>query len=139
MNPDKHPTDSELLAYLDETLSVQQSAHIEKLLREQPDLRAHTALLSRQRDHGGHTVGEIWRRGRLSCLSRSQLESYLLKNSPEELADYIEFHLQTIQCRYCLANIEDLQRSQQTGNSEQRLQKRYFDSSAGLLRSRGRK
>ena len=71
-------SDAELLAYLDEMLAPERAAVIEKELRASTALRQQAGVLARRRDQGGHTVGEIWRRERLSCLSRSQLGSYLL-------------------------------------------------------------
>jgi len=92
-------TDDELLAYLDEMLPADRATAIEAELRTSAPLRQKAALLSRRRDAGGHTVGEIWRRRRLSCLSRSQLGGYLLGTADEGLADYIEFHLRSVGCR----------------------------------------
>lgn len=132
------PTDSELLAYLDELLPVNRSAMIERLLRDQPELRQRTASLLQAREQGAHTVGEIWRRSRLSCLSRVQLGSYLLEVSPATLKEYIDFHLQVIECRYCQANLEDLKALQQANTmneQQQQRQRRYFESSAGMLHS----
>ena len=130
-------SDDELLAYLDEMLSAERAAECESQLRTSPELRQRLSLLIRRRDQGGHSLGEIWRRERLSCPSRSELGSWLLETLDDELADYIEFHLQTIGCRACAANLDDLRQSQQRGAdaTRQRRQK-FFESSAGMLRSR---
>jgi hypothetical protein len=126
-------TDDELLAYLDEMLPPDRATAIESQLRASSALRQQAALLSRRRDAGGHTVGEIWRRRRLSCLSRSQLGSYLLGTAEDGLADYIDFHLRSIGCRICEANLQDLRESSQsTGESLQRRRK-FYESSAGKL------
>lgn len=132
------PSDAELLGYLDEMLSLQQAAEIEQALRDSPALRQRAALLVKRRDQGGHSVGEIWRRERLSCLTRSQLGSYLLGTLEPQLTDYIEFHLDTIGCRICLANLDDLRQAAagtvETQQSQRR--RRYFESSAGRLTKR---
>jgi hypothetical protein len=132
------PSDAELLGYLDEMLSLQQAAEIEQALRDSAALRQRAALLVKRRDQGGHTVGEIWRRERLSCLTRSQLGSYLLGTLDSQLADYIEFHVDTIGCRICTANLEDLRQAAsgaaETRHSQRR--RRYFESSAGRLTKR---
>jgi hypothetical protein len=136
MNPDF--TDAELLAYLDEGLPVERMAAVENALRTSADLRNRTAGLRSQRDGQGHSVGEIWRRGRLSCPTRHQLGSYLLGALPTELAQYFRFHLETVGCRYCAANLEDLRKSanQATAETAQRRQK-FFQSSAGYVRKLG--
>lgn len=130
-------SDDELLAYLDEMLPVERASECETELRESVDLRQRLQLLIRRRDQGGHTVGEIWRRLRLSCLSRSELGSYLLGTLEDEQADYVQFHLQVIGCRACAANLDDLQQARQTGSGDtSSRRKRFFESSAGVLRSR---
>src|SRR5258708_5326983 len=92
-------TDAELLAVLDEGLPVDRMAAIESALRRSAELRARTGALRLARDASGHSVGEIWRRGRLSCPTRHQLGSFLLDALPPGLTQYIQFHLTTIGCR----------------------------------------
>lgn len=133
-------TDSDLLAYADELLVSDEAAVIEDQLRSSSALRQRLALLLKQRDQGGHTLGEMWRRQRLSCPSRSDLGSYLLGALGADAADYIEFHLHTIGCSLCAANLADLeatQSSEVTSAEREResRQRRYFESSAGRLSS----
>jgi hypothetical protein len=134
--PPTRITDAELLGYLDEALSVEQMTRIEQELRNSPELLQRAAGLLRSRDAGGVTVGEVWRRMRLSCPSRVQLGSYLLDACSRPLAEYIRFHLETIGCRVCLANVEDLKRHQPDSAESQRRRDRFFKSSAGVMRSR---
>ena len=131
-------TDAELLAFLDEGLPVERMSAVESELRQSAELRTRIAALRQQRDGAGHSVGEIWRRGRLSCPTRHQLGSFLLDALPVELKQYIRFHLETIGCRYCAANLDDLRQSTQQESSEtaQRRQK-FFQSSAGHIRRPG--
>lgn len=128
-------TDDELLAYLDEGLPVERMAVVEKALRESDVLRRRAAGLARRRDQGAHTVGEIWRRWRLSCPTRKQLGSYLLGVLDPELARYFDFHIRTIGCRYCAANLRDLEASAQTSPETEHRRRKFFQSSAGFLRS----
>lgn len=128
------PSDHELSAYLDEMLPLERSAEVEQALREQPEVRQRLQALVQRRDQGGHSIGEIWRRHRLSCPSRHELGSYLLGVLPPAQQDYIEFHLNTIECRVCQANRDDLQSAQQAPQERQQRHHRYFESSAGLLR-----
>lgn len=111
-------------------------AAVEASLRNQPELIQQLAAINGRRDAGLHTLGEIWRRNRVSCPSREQLGSYLLKAIDDEFANYIAFHLDHVGCRFCLANLNDLQRQQEETKDEKSTRRRkYFDSSAGYLRS----
>ncbi|QDU41391.1 hypothetical protein Mal4_57580 [Maioricimonas rarisocia] len=128
-------SDADLLAYVDEQLPADQSSAVEEALRGSAEMRQRVTLLVRRRDQGGHSIGEIWRRNRLSCPSRSDLGSYLLGAIDPGHEDYIEFHLRTIGCRLCEANLEDLRSAKQDVPDRQRRRRRYFESSAGVLRS----
>src|SRR6187549_396474 len=96
-------TQADLQAYLDEALSPAEMAAIEVELRAKPELLRQLAAINARRDAGVHSVGEIWRRQRLSCPPREQLGSYLLGVLPPEAADYVKFHVEEIACRYCAA------------------------------------
>jgi len=128
-------TQSELEAYLEEALPPQEMAAIELELRGQPELLKRLATINGRRDAGVHSVGEIWRRNRLSCASRQQLGSYLLGALDEEQAAYIQFHIDTIGCRVCQANLSDLSRQQEeTVEIVETRRTKYFQSTAGQLR-----
>jgi hypothetical protein len=127
---------SDLEAYLDEALPPDDMTNVEAGLREEPELLQELAAINGRRDAGLHTLGEIWRRHRVSCPTREQLGSYLLKAVSDELADYVEFHLAHAGCRFCIANLEDLQRQQEeTKDEKSTRRRRYFDSSAGYLQN----
>src|SRR5258707_15159929 len=95
-------------AYLDDALSETETVRVEKALRESEPLRRMLRVVMQERDRGEHSISAVWRRDRLSCPSREQLGSYLLQALDDGLQDYIEFHLQTLGCAYCLANLADL-------------------------------
>jgi len=129
-------TNAELEAYLDEALPVERMTAIEEALRQDAALQQRLAATNGRRDAGVHSVGEIWRRHRLSCPSREQLGSFLLGVLPADAADYVKFHVESIECRYCAASLEDLRAQQSAadvGQTQQRRQ-RYFQSSVGHLR-----
>jgi hypothetical protein len=128
---------ADLEAYLDESLSVENMASIEHALRAEPRLAERLAAINARRDSGVHSLGEIWRRHRLTCPTREQLGSYLLQAVSAELAGFIELHLKTSQCRMCLANLDDL-KHRQTDDARvvETRRKKYFQSSAGHLRKR---
>lgn len=127
-------SNDDLLAYLDELLPVERMADIERHLRSSKRLQQHAAELARRRDQGAHSVGAIWRRGRLSCPTRGQLGSYLLGALDDAMYDYVTFHLQTIGCRFCAANLQDLEHASQNQPEQAQRRQRYFQSSAGQLR-----
>ena len=131
--PDTTFSDQELLAYLDELLPVEQLTSVEKTLRNSQSLQHRLAELAQRRDHGVHSVGEIWRRLRLSCPTRSQLGSYLLGALDAKMADYVEFHIQTVGCRICEANLRDLQEGKQSRPEGEQRRRKFFESSAGYL------
>ncbi len=124
-------TDEELLAYVDECLPVKRSAEVEATLRQSEPLRLRLSQLIAGQDQGGRTVGEIWRRGRVSCPSRSLWTAYLDGQIGEGLRRYLEFHLETVGCRFCAANLDDL-RSSDDAASQVRRQK-IFQTSIGRL------
>ena len=130
-------SDNQLLGYLDEVLAIAEMAQLEQALRESAELSQRLARLCAQRDAGVHSVGDIWRQHRLSCPTRTQLGSYLLGVLSDGEAEYIEFHLGEVGCRYCDANLADL-RAQQNDASQQPSQRRtkFFQTSVGKLRQK---
>lgn len=127
-------TDSDLEAYLDEALAPTDMATVEAELRKSPKLLKRLAQIHSRRDAGVHSLGEIWRRHRLSCPTREQMGSFLLGVLGDEQADYVRFHLEVVGCRLCHANLEDLrQRQAESNESVVVRRKKYFDSSAGYL------
>jgi hypothetical protein len=127
-------SEAELEAYLDEALSSDEMAEMETALRADPALTRRLSTINGRRDAGLHTLGEIWRRHRVSCPSREQLGSYLLGAVGKEAADYIDFHLKTVGCRFCQAGLEDLKsRNEESQEVVAVRQRKYFDSSAGYL------
>jgi hypothetical protein len=127
-------SDPILLAYLDESLTSEKMAELEAAIRTDEALRQRLAELISRRESGVHSVGDIWRRNRLSCPSREELGSYLLGAMLDEAADYVRFHMEVIGCRYCQANLEDLRETQVQPTSKER-RKRIFQSSVGRIRN----
>jgi hypothetical protein len=127
---------SDLEAYLDEALLPEEMARIEKALREDRQLLRRLTAIHARHNAGVHSLGEIWRRGRLSCPTREQLGSFLLGATEKEVGDYVSFHLEIVGCRYCQANLADLKRQQaEAQQTVQARRRKYFQSSAGYLRA----
>ena len=129
-------TDSDLEAYLEEALTPSANGRpSNKNCVLDPDLINRLSEINSRRDAGMHSLGEIWRRNRISCPTREQLGSYLLGALDDEQLDYVRFHLATVGCRLCHANLHDLERRQAESNESVVVRRRkYFDSSAGYLR-----
>jgi hypothetical protein len=125
--------DSQLAAFLDEALPAEQMAKIERELRKSEGLRRRLANLSRRRDQGLHSVGEIWRRNRLSCPTRRQLGGFVLRTLDEAAAKYVDFHIRTVGCRVCAANLTDLEQAAEARPETANRRRKFFQSSAGLL------
>jgi len=124
-------------AYLDDSLNETETARVEKTLRESESLRRMLRIVMQERDRGEHSISAVWRRERLSCPTREQLGSFLLQALDDGQQEYVEFHLQTVGCAYCLANLADLKALQQeAGPKTQERRRRIFASSAGYLASR---
>lgn len=127
----------QLSAYLDDAMSDVETAEVERSLRESDALRRQLRGVMTERDKGEHSIGAIWRRQRLSCPGRDHLGSYLLQVLDADRQDYITFHLQTVGCPFCQANLADLKALQQEDKPRsQARRQRFFESSAGLLRAR---
>jgi len=126
-------TDQKLLAYLDEQLPADEMSELETSLRDSDALRNRLSMLIQRKNNGGHSVGEIWRRERISCPDREQLGSYLLGVLDTNQADYIEFHVHTVGCRFCGANLDDLRQASAEPAETRQRRRKYFESSAGFL------
>lgn len=131
----QQPTQADLEAYLDESLSGERLASVEAALRDEPKLVDQLATIAGRQDAGVHSLGAIWRRHRLTCPPREQLGSYLLGVLDPDHSTYLQFHIEQVGCRYCNASLEDL-KAQNAAAGAQEVQTRrtkYFQSSAGYL------
>ncbi len=123
-----------LHAYLDDALSEAEAAQVEQALRQSEPLRRLLRQAMQEHDRGEHSLGTVWRRERLTCPTREHLGSYLLQVLEDEEQEYIRFHLEVIECPYCVANLADLQAAQQepVPQTHER-RRRIFQTSAGYL------
>jgi hypothetical protein len=132
------PIDAALLRdYLADALSPEESARVEKALRDSAELRARLEDVRLNREDSQlHTLGAIWYRARLTCPGRQQLGSFLLDALDPELAGYIQFHLDVVECPFCRANLDDLKAQSQTttaAKASRSRQHRILQSSQHLL------
>lgn len=126
-------SDAELVAFLDEALNEERSTELESQLRSDETLRGRLIAVRGRENAGLHTLGAIWRRNRLSCPAREQLGQFLLGTLDSDTTDYIRFHIDTVGCRYCGANLSDLQAAADRRSQTVRRRK-YFQTSAGYLK-----
>jgi hypothetical protein len=123
--------------YLMDALPPEISARVEKSLRDSADLRARLEDVRQNRTDGQlHTLGAIWHRSRLTCPSRQQLGSLLLDALDPELASYLTFHIEVIECPFCQANLADLKAQSQAtsiAQASKTRQRRILQSSQHLL------
>jgi RNA polymerase sigma factor (sigma-70 family) len=75
---------------------------------------------------------EIWEEQRLSCPKRSTVGGYLLGTLDKPWHDYVDFHMHQLGCRFCRANLEDLQ--SQTVEAPRALRDRIMQSTVGFFR-----
>jgi hypothetical protein len=129
-------TREQLHAYLDDALSEAETARVEQTLRVDEQLRRQLHQVMQERDRGEHSLGAVWRRERLTCPGRETLGSYVLQVLDEGEQNYIDFHLHTIGCPYCLANLADLeaQKKEPVPQAKER-RRRFFKSSASYLQN----
>lgn len=141
--PTRFIDDETLRDYLADRLPGEAMARVEKALRESASLRARLEDVRHDRDDFQlHTLGAIWRRARLTCPTREQLGAHLLDAIDPELASYIQFHLEVVECPFCLANLADLQAKAEpspTGRTPETRRHRILTSSRHLLSGEGGK
>jgi RNA polymerase sigma factor (sigma-70 family) len=76
---------------------------------------------------------DVWKLQRFSCPKRSTIGAYLLGTLDKNWRQYVDFNVNTIGCRFCIANLHDLQ-EQNAQKQSRRLQARIMESTAGFLK-----
>jgi RNA polymerase sigma factor (sigma-70 family) len=79
---------------------------------------------------------EVWESQRLSCPKRSTIGAYVLETLDTDWRDYVRFHLDTLGCQFCRANLDDI-RTQTQADESKRIQERIMESTVGFLRKPG--
>ena len=73
---------------------------------------------------------EIWESQRLSCPRRNTIAAFLSENLDVKWFDYVDFHITTIGCHFCRAELKDLMVPNRT---DQQLQEKIFASTVGFF------
>lgn len=127
--------DQRLLAYIRDELPAEQLREIEELLRTNAESRDQLGRLLEGTQGDQHAPGTVWRQSRLTCPSREEWGSYLLGVLDPHFAAYYRFHLDRVECPFCLANVADLRELLQSPLEQIRdRQERIFRSSLGALK-----
>jgi len=75
---------------------------------------------------------DLWEYHRFSCPKRNTIGAYMLGTLEPEWHKYVEFHLNVLGCRFCRANLDDLQ-SQSQETKQEAFQARIMESTVGFL------
>ena len=76
---------------------------------------------------------ELWEQHRPRCPKRSTLGKFLLGSLDDEWTRYVAFHTDELGCRFCLANLHDLEESADRSDGRTRLSSRIMNSTIGFL------
>jgi RNA polymerase sigma factor (sigma-70 family) len=79
-------------------------------------------------------ITSTWESQRLTCPKRSTLGAFLLEQIDPEWFDYIDFHLTTLGCHFCRANLKDLKHQKTT--EENLFRERVLASTIGFFTKR---
>jgi RNA polymerase sigma factor (sigma-70 family) len=76
---------------------------------------------------------DLWETYRFSCPKRNTIGAYMLGTLDPDWHQYVEFHLNTLGCRFCRANLDDLQ-NQSRETQQEAFQARIMESTVGFFR-----
>jgi len=89
----------------------------------QPDVR---------NPHYENLLTDLWEYFRFSCPKRNTIGAYMLGTLEPDWQQYVDFHLNLLGCRFCRANLDDLQ-SQSQETRQEAFQARIMESTVGFL------
>jgi RNA polymerase sigma factor (sigma-70 family) len=104
-------------------------------LRQVHDRVSHSGQVVQAEGSAGmeDLLTEVWQSLRLSCPKRSTIGAYVLGTLDKEWHAYVDFHLQTLGCHFCRANLQDL-RPLPGQDVPRRLRTRIMESTVGFLK-----
>jgi RNA polymerase sigma factor (sigma-70 family) len=77
-------------------------------------------------------LSDLWEYHRFSCPKRNTIGAYMLGTLEPDWRRYVDFHLNLLGCRFCRANLDDLQ-SQSQETQQEAFQARIMESTIGFL------
>jgi RNA polymerase sigma-70 factor (ECF subfamily) len=78
-------------------------------------------------------IAQVWQEYRPSCPKRNTIGAYHLGTLEPEWKDYIGFHLHTLGCQFCLANLKDIEEQNKQKDSS-KLCLKIMESTVGFLK-----
>jgi RNA polymerase sigma-70 factor (ECF subfamily) len=78
-------------------------------------------------------IAQVWQEYRPSCPKRNTIGAFHLGTLELEWKDYIDFHLHTLGCQFCLANLKDIEEQNKQKDSS-KLCQRIMESTVGFLK-----
>jgi RNA polymerase sigma factor (sigma-70 family) len=75
---------------------------------------------------------DLWETYRFSCPKRNTIGAYMLGTLDPDWHQFVEFHLNTLGCRFCRANLDDLQ-NQSRETQQEAFQARIMESTVGFF------
>ena len=85
------------------------------------------------------TMGRVWREGRVSCPHNDLLRSFKDGSLSGGQAEYIAWHIDTAECPYCMASIDEIEATESDAGKRQELdqiKERLLSSTMTFLESR---
>jgi RNA polymerase sigma factor (sigma-70 family) len=82
--------------------------------------------------YGDSLVTEVWEEQRLTCPKRSTIGRYLLGTLEPPWQELVDFHLNRLGCRFCRANLDDLQKK--TAEDSAVVRDRILHSTIGFFK-----
>jgi RNA polymerase sigma factor (sigma-70 family) len=76
---------------------------------------------------------EVWEEQRFTCPKRSTIGRFLLGTLEEPWHGYVDFHVNRLGCKFCRANVEDLQKATEA-EEQKKSQQRIFESTIGFFK-----
>ncbi len=76
---------------------------------------------------------DIWKLQRFGCPKRSTIGAFYLGTLDKDWRDYADFHINTIGCGFCIANLEDI-KTENEKKKDTQLQTRIMESTIGFFR-----
>lgn len=75
---------------------------------------------------------EVWEEYRFTCPKRSTIGRFLLGTLEDSWKGYVEFHVNKLGCRFCHANVQDLQKADELAVKQS--QQRIYESTIGFFK-----
>lgn len=134
-------SDAELEAYVDESLDPLRAAEVERALKTDRALLRKLSWINGRRDAGVHSLGEIWRQAQIGVPDRAEVVRWVAGQLPRDEADYLQFRVDTLKCRFTAALLDDVRQSATRPAQEQAesRRKKIFTSSEKLLKPKKRR